>query len=49
VIGRKKHRNLYYNTGHGHIGWTMSHGCARIVADLIKGKAPALSIEAINN
>lgn len=49
VIGRKRHRNLYYNTGHGHIGWTMSHGSARIVADLIKGQTPALAVEAINN
>jgi D-amino-acid dehydrogenase len=49
VIGRKRHRNLYYDTGHGHIGWTMSHGSARIVADLIQGKTPALAIEAINN
>ena len=29
ILGRKRHRNLFYNTGHGHIGWTMSHGSAR--------------------
>lgn len=45
IFGRKRHRNLFYNTGHGHIGWTMSHGSARITADLIAGRAPALSIE----
>ncbi len=43
ILGRKRHRNLYYNTGHGHIGWTMSHGTARIVADLVSGRAPALA------
>jgi D-amino-acid dehydrogenase len=45
VLGRKKYRNLWFNTGHGHIGWTMSHGTARITADLISGRAPAVPIE----
>ncbi len=49
IIGRKRHSNLYFNTGHGHIGWTMSHGSGRIIADLIAGRSPALSVEAINN
>jgi D-amino-acid dehydrogenase len=47
IFGLKRHRNLYYNTGHGHIGWTMSHGSARITADLIGGRTPAVSREAI--
>jgi D-amino-acid dehydrogenase len=45
VLGRKAHRNLWYNTGHGHIGWTMSHGTARITADLIGGRTPAVSLD----
>jgi D-amino-acid dehydrogenase len=45
VLGRKKHRNLWFNTGHGHIGWTMSHGTARITADLIAGRTPAVPVE----
>jgi D-amino-acid dehydrogenase len=45
VLGRKKYLNLWFNTGHGHIGWTMSHGTARITADLIGGLAPAVPIE----
>jgi D-amino-acid dehydrogenase len=45
VLGRRKHRNLWFNTGHGHIGWTMSHGTARITADLIGGRAPAFPID----
>ena len=43
ILGRKRHRNLFYNTGHGHIGWTMSHGTARLVADLVAGRDPALA------
>ncbi len=47
IVGRKKHRNLWYNTGHGHIGWTMSHGTARMVADLIGGQPPAIRVEGL--
>ncbi len=42
VLGRRRHANLWLNTGHGHIGWTMSHGTARITADLMAGRAPAV-------
>jgi len=45
VLGRKKHRNLWFNTGHGHIGWTMSHGTARITADLIAARTPAVQVD----
>ncbi len=48
-IGRRKHANLYYDTGHGHIGWTMSHGSARILADVVAGRAPALNLASIND
>jgi D-amino-acid dehydrogenase len=40
VVGRGRHRNLYFNTGHGHMGWTMACGSARILADLIAGRRP---------
>jgi D-amino-acid dehydrogenase len=45
VLGRRRHRNLWFNTGHGHIGWTMSHGTARITADLIGGRPPAIPLD----
>jgi D-amino-acid dehydrogenase len=45
VLGRKKQRNLWFNTGHGHIGWTMSHGTARITADMIGGRMPAIPLD----
>ncbi len=44
ILGRRRHCNLWYNTGHGHIGWTMSHGSARITADLIAGRQPAIAL-----
>jgi D-amino-acid dehydrogenase len=46
-FGRGRVRNLFLNTGHGHIGWTMSHGSARITADLIAGRAPAIPMEGL--
>ena len=45
ILGTGRHSNLYYNTGHGHLGWTMSCGTARITADLISGKTPEILIE----
>jgi D-amino-acid dehydrogenase len=40
VLGPGRHRNLYFNAGHGHMGWTMAFGTARIVADLVAGRKP---------
>jgi len=45
ILGTGRHSNLFYNTGHGHLGWTMSCGTARITADLIAGKTPEISTE----
>ncbi len=47
-IGQGRQRNLYYNTGHGHIGWTMSNGSARITADLVAGRAPAIDMTGLD-
>ena len=47
IIGKGKMDNLYYNTGHGHLGWTMSAGSAKIISDLVSGNKPALDMEGI--
>lgn len=40
IIGGTRYENLFTNTGHGTLGWTMSLGSGRITADLIShGKA----------
>jgi D-amino-acid dehydrogenase len=44
IMGRSKHRNLFLNVGHGHMGWTMSCGSARIVTDLILGRVPDIDL-----
>jgi D-amino-acid dehydrogenase len=40
VLGKGRHQNLYFNAGHGHMGWTMAFGTARIVTDLVAGRTP---------
>lgn len=45
ILGRGRHANLWYNTGLGHMGWTMSHGTARITADLIAGRGTAIPLD----
>ena len=40
VIGATRYGNLHLNTGHGTLGWTMSCGSARALADLLSGKKP---------
>jgi D-amino-acid dehydrogenase len=38
-IGRGKAPNVFYNTGHGHLGWTLSAVTAEMIADIVKGAA----------
>ncbi len=42
VIGPTPYANLYLNTGHGTLGWTMSCGSGRVLADLMSGRTPAI-------
>nr|WP_038493123.1 D-amino acid dehydrogenase [Janthinobacterium agaricidamnosum] len=42
VVGRTPLRNLFLNTGHGTLGWTMSCGSAQLLADLISARKPAI-------
>jgi D-amino-acid dehydrogenase len=42
VIGRTHLPNLYLNTGHGTLGWTLACGSGHAIADLIGGKQPAV-------
>ena len=39
IIGPSPLERLWYNTGHGHMGWTMSAGSSRILLDLMEGRA----------
>jgi D-amino-acid dehydrogenase len=39
-IGKTRFSNLYMNTGHGTLGWTMGCGSGKAIADIIDGKIP---------
>jgi D-amino-acid dehydrogenase len=44
IFGRGRYRNMVFNAGHGHMGWTMSAGAARIAADLVAERKPAMDL-----
>ncbi|AWB49874.1 D-amino acid dehydrogenase [Gemmobacter aquarius] len=39
VVGRSPVSNLFLNTGHGTLGWTMAAGSGRVLADLVSGRS----------
>lgn len=42
IVGATPYPNLFTNTGHGTLGWTMACGSARVLSDLISGHEPAI-------
>ncbi|MGI9419469.1 MAG: FAD-dependent oxidoreductase, partial [Geminicoccaceae bacterium] len=47
VMGPTRYPNLFLNTGHGTLGWTMSCGSSRAVADLVAGAEPEISFDGL--
>jgi D-amino-acid dehydrogenase len=47
ILGRTKLENLFLNTGHGSLGWTMACGAGRIVADLVLGRQPEHDLDGL--
>jgi D-amino-acid dehydrogenase len=41
-VGRTRYPNLYLNTGHGTLGWTMSCGSGHAIADIVSGHKPGV-------
>ena len=48
IVGATALSNLYLNTGHGTLGWTMACGSGRLLADLIARKKPQISAEGLD-
>lgn len=42
VLGPTRYPNLWLNTGHGTLGWTMACGSGRVLADMLSGRAPEI-------
>jgi D-amino-acid dehydrogenase len=47
IIGGTRYANLSLNTGHGTLGWTMSAGSGKVLADLITGAQPEISVDGL--
>ncbi|GGM21200.1 D-amino acid dehydrogenase [Pseudomonas asuensis] len=48
IVGATRYRNLFLNTGHGTLGWTMACGSGRFLADIIGKKRPQISTEGLD-
>jgi D-amino-acid dehydrogenase len=44
IIGATRYANLYLNTGHGTLGWTMACGSGRVLADIMSGRKPEIDV-----
>ena len=47
IIGKTKYPNLFLNTGHGTLGWTMACGSGKVLADIISGRTPDIDVSEI--
>jgi D-amino-acid dehydrogenase len=47
VIGATRYANLFLNTGHGTLGWTMACGSGKLVSDIVTGQRPEISAEGL--
>ena len=45
ILGATRYRNLWLNSGHGALGFTLGLGTGRVVADLIRGAAPKVPLD----
>ncbi|MEM6159105.1 D-amino acid dehydrogenase [Erwinia sp. P6884] len=45
IVGRTPFKNLYLNTGHGTLGWTMACGSGQLISDIISGRSPAIAAD----
>ncbi len=47
IVGPTPYANLYLGTGHGTLGWTMACGTGRVLADVISGRKPEISLDGL--
>lgn len=43
IVGRSPIANLYLNTGHGTLGWTMAAGSGRVLSDIVSGRTTEIA------
>jgi len=47
LLGPTSYKNLFLNTGHGTLGWTMACGAGRVTADIVSGRDPEINLEGL--
>jgi D-amino-acid dehydrogenase len=47
IMGRARHRNLWFDTGHGHVGWTLACGAGRATAEMVFGRDPGIDLDGV--
>lgn len=47
IVGPTRYGNLFLNTGHGTLGWTMACGSGKLVADQVMGQRPAIRTDGL--
>ncbi len=48
ILGATPFGNLWLDTGHGTLGWTLSCGSGRVIADLISGRRPDIDTNGLD-
>lgn len=48
IIGATKYKNLFLNTGHGTLGWTMACGSGKLISDLVMNHHPEISTDGLS-
>jgi len=48
IVGATPLANLFLNTGHGTLGWTMACGSGKLLADQMTGRHPEISVEGLS-
>lgn len=48
IIGPTQYKNLFLNTGHGTLGWTMACGSGKLISDLVLGHMAEISTEGLS-
>jgi D-amino-acid dehydrogenase len=45
LVGRTRLANLFLNTGHGTLGWTLACGSGRALAEIVSGRRPEVAFD----
>ncbi len=47
IVGATRYPNLFLNTGHGTLGWTMACGSGKLISDLVTGQRPEIRTDGL--